>query len=239
MIKINKKLISDLGNFMKMRYDIDISGEEIKKYPEAMHSFMRLQHWMDEILLNRYFQASENPEEEGIYWTQQLEFDTRRTGKMLQERLQSMPNADILDVGCGDNDWKKLLGDRVHGIDPYNTNADTVKGIMDFKTDHKWKVVLALGSINFGDENTIFEQVKRVTELVAPGGLIFWRCNPGITHDNKHAQWIDFYPWSHEKMQEFADKIGGFEIDVLDWDHQGDDTIRWGNRIYSEWRRTS
>jgi hypothetical protein len=235
MIRVNRKLVADLGKFVEMRYGIDLTDPSHP--PELIQNLLRFQYWMDEALLTKYFQDVENAEEEGVYWQQQLQYEHRRSGKRLEDRLKAMPNASILDVGCGDNAWKEILGDRVHGIDPFNSKADTMKSILDFKTDNQWQVVLALGSINFGDEKTIFEQVKRVTELVAPGGLIIWRFNPGITHDNTHAKWIDFFDWSHEKVEEMCKELKRFEIDILDWEHENEENIRWGNRIYSEWRR--
>jgi len=235
MTRVNSKLTGDMGNFLKHRYDIDLRDKELPA--ELLNAFIDLQFWMDEVLLSRYFSSDDEAEEKGTYWTQQLEFDTRRTGEQLRKRLEEMETATILDVCCGDNEFIKLLGERVTGIDPYNVNADIAASIETFKPGKQYDVVLCLGSINFGDETTIFNQVAKVSSWVAPGGLLIWRCNPGITHDNKHAQWIDFYNWSHEKLQEFCNKIGSFTIVESGWDHEGDDTVRWGNRLYSEWRR--
>lgn len=244
MIRVNRKITGDLGNYINYRYGVDITDTE--NVPENVKvALIRMQYWIDEVLLEKYFANNESAEEEGTYWTQQLEFDTRQTGKKLQDRLEGVPNAQILDVGCGNNDFKKLLGDRVYGIDPYNDAADEKVGIMQFAPPRdtvamapkKWDVVLCLGSINFGDENTIKSQVTRVVDWVKPGGSIFWRCNPGITHDNKHAEWIDFYDWSHEQMNEWAEEFG-FEVVESGWDHEEEqDTIRWGNRLYQEWRK--
>ena len=96
--------------------------------------------------------------------------------------------------------------------------------------------MLALGSINFGDERTIFSQVEKVVKCAKPGGKIFWRFNPGITHDNQHAQWIDFYPWTEEKVREFAQRLN-CTVDDFSWDHPQDQDVRWGNRYYSEWTK--
>lgn len=235
-IRINSKITADLANFIKDQYDVNVTSEEVQQYPEVLANLTRLQYWIDEVLLARYFRASENPEEEGIYWTQQLDYDTRMTGERLKNILKDMGDVSILDVGCGDNDWKREVGDNVYGIDPYNSNADEMVGVMEFKTDKKYDVVLCLGSLNFGSEDTIKNQVIKVCSLVKPGGKIYWRCNPGITHDNEHAKWIDFFPWTQEKMAEWAELLG-FNVDVMDWDHQGEETIRWGNRIYSEWSK--
>ena len=103
----------------------------------------------------------------------------------------------------------------------------------------KWDVVLCLGSINFGDQKTIENQVYRAVKLCKPGGKIFWRCNPGITHDIEHARWIDFYPWSVKEMERLAKQFD-CEINEVDWDMPDDDAeIRWGNRIYAEWTKAA
>jgi cyclopropane fatty-acyl-phospholipid synthase-like methyltransferase len=236
MIRVNRKITGDLGNYINYRYGVDMTDDSVPQ--ELTTALINMQYWIDEVLLGKYFANNESAETEGTYWTQQLEFDSRQTGKKLQERLESMPDAQVLDIGCGANDFKKLLGDRVYGIDPYHDAADEKVGIMQFKpTRDAWDVVLCLGSINFGDEQTIKSQVSRVVNWVKPGGLVFWRCNPGITHDNKHAEWIDFYDWSHEQMNEWAAEYG-FEVVESGWDHQEEkDTIRWGNRLYQEWRK--
>lgn len=236
MIKLNTKIVEDLAKFIDMRYGIDISKNP--DHPELMASFVRLQYWMDEVLLSRYFAHNDSAAEDGTYWKQQLAYDTRRTGKALKERLLKMNPNRVLDVGCGDNEWKKVLGGSLWGIDPYNDQADEKVGIMEFgKVDiGNFDVVLALGSINFGDDRTIFAQVEKVVACAKTGGKIFWRFNPGITHDNDHARWIDFYPWTEAKINEFAERLG-CTVNEIAWDQTNEETIRWGNRYYSEWTK--
>ena len=238
MVILNEKIIGDLANFIKLRYKIDIA-EESRNNPELLKSFLRLQHHMNDALLGVYFQANENAEEEGTYWVQQIKWNTRRTGQMLLEKINALNPEKILDVGCGDNEWKQHFGDKLLGIDPYNINADQMIDVMDLDTNvlGQYDVVLALGSINFGDEKAIRTQVEKVVSMTKSGGKIYWRCNPGITHDNEHAYWINFYPWSEEKLREFANDFG-CTVNEIGWDHMDeDDEIRWGNRLYSEWTK--
>ena len=76
-----------------------------------------------------------NPEEEGTYWTQQLKWNTRRSGQKLLDYIGTLQDErpqqplKILDVGCGENEWKSKLGGRLLGIDPYHPNADIMMGI--------------------------------------------------------------------------------------------------------------
>ena len=237
-MKINKKLVSDLGKFIEMRYGIDITQHH-ESHPELFKSFMRLQYWMDEVLLSHYFGYNEDAEQARTYWKNHKAWDVRKTGQQLLEKIQTLDPQLILDVGCGDNEWKQYFGSKLTGIDPYNKNADQRYDIMHYDYNMgKWDVVMCLGSINFGDEKTIENQIFRAVKLCKPGGKLFFRCNPGITHDNEHAQWIDFYPWSEEKLRELADRFD-CTVNEVSWDHPEDSNPRWGNRLYSEWTKST
>ena len=107
-MRVNKKITADLANFIKMRYNISVT-DYAEKYPEMFKSFMRMQYWLDEATLARYFGPNDNAEEEGTYWVQQLKWDTRRTGKELLAKLTKSNPAKIIDVGCGDTDGNNTL----------------------------------------------------------------------------------------------------------------------------------
>ena len=80
------------------------------------------------------------------------------------------------------------------GVDPYNKNADVQLSIERFSNEiihASYDVVLVLGSINFGDKDTITNQMTAAAKLVKPGGKLFLRANPGITHINEYAKWVD------------------------------------------------
>jgi len=242
-MRINKKIIGDLANFIEMRYKISVTDTQ-EKYPELFKSFMRMQFWLDEIGLANYFAENENAEEDGTYWQQQLKWETRKTGQQLLDKIAEIQdnNSDelkILDVGCGDNEWKQHLGARLTGIDPFNSNADFNIGISEYAFDRKpeYDIILALGSINFGDQIEIEKQLSQVVNLVKPGGKIFFRFNPGITHGNAGAKWIDFFPYTEEFINDIATKLN-CKVNELGWDHPKDSEVRWGNRYYSEWTKT-
>ena len=224
-MRINKKILKDLSDYIKNTYKIDASNAS---------SLMELQQYIDTKLLSNYFQATED---DGTYWKNHLAWETRRTGQELLEKLYKLDPSSILDVGCGDNEWKQYFGDKLLGIDPYNKNADTLIGIMDLTHGYgTWDVIMCLGSINFGDELTIKLQVERAVKLCKSGGKLFFRCNPGITHDTEHAKWIDFFPWSEELIYNYAKEFG-CEVNEISWDQTDQKIIRWGNRLYSEWTK--
>ena len=144
--------------------------------------------------------------------------------RLLQE---FRPKDRILDIGCGYNLFKEKLGDRVYGIDPANDRADEVVSWEDYEPKQEFNVYLALGSLNFGPEEEVEAQVKKLADVTKKGDRIYWRQNPGIgDHPWKGVKEVRFYPWSIEKNQEWASKYGFY----LKACHE--DT---GNRIYAEW----
>ena len=238
-MRVNKKITADLANFIKMRYNITVT-DFAEKYPEMFKSFMRLQFWLDEVTLATYFGPNDNAELEGTYWSQQTLWATRKTGQQLLDKLIALDPKRICDVGCGDNEFKPHFGDKLIGIDPYNPKSDFKIGINEYTPDHiaEFDIVLALGSINFGDITEIERQIGNVIHLVKPGGKIFWRCNPGITHDNAQAKWVDFFPWSEEYIYDIAKRVN-CEVNEISWDHpEGGEEPLWGNRLYSEWTKS-
>ena len=150
------------------------------------------------------------------------------SGLSLSKKIK--PDESVLDVGCGINPFKKLLND-VIGIDPAFPQSDYQTTIEDFKTEKRFDVALCLGSINFGAEETIKNQIKCVVNLLNPVARIYWRCNPGRQdHGNKECKEIDFFPWSEILLDQYAKEFGFKLIDLKQ------DT---NNRIYAEWTRSN
>lgn len=149
--------------------------------------------------------------------------------KLLQ---QIRPKDEILDIGCGYNLFKDKLGDRVYGIDPANDKADQMIAWEDYTPiaragRSRFNVYLALGSLNFGTEQEVEAQIKKLSEVTEKGDRIYWRQNPGIgDHPWKGVENVRFYPWTIEKNYEWADKYGFWVRECRE------DT---GNRIYAEW----
>jgi hypothetical protein len=107
--------------------------------------------------------------------------------------------------------------------------ADYRLSIEGFQSNEQFDVAFCLGSINFGDEDTILNQISHVVRLLKPKARIYWRCNPGIAdHNNEECKYINFYPWSFAKHVEFAERFG-FKLNMVCYDT--------GGRIYSEWFR--
>jgi len=251
-MRVNRKIVGDLGHFFKMRYGIDIITAQ-EQHPELFTAFMATQYWIDQLKMSEYFAHNEDEDEQGKNWSNSKKWDTRKSGEQLLQKIRDNQDLSpqiplkILDVGCGDNEWKQHLGAKVIGIDPYNDNADFKIDITNYakeKTDQmsgeiedRFDICLVLGSINFGDQTTIDRQIAEVVRLTKPGGKIYWRCNPGITHENENAEWIDFFNWDEAYINNVAKRMN-CEVDEISWDHPEGSELRNGNRLYSEWTKS-
>ena len=173
---------------------------------------------MNQAELNNYFNT---------YWRGHLN-TYLYSGLSLAKKIE--PDEWVLDVGCGINSFKPLIANLI-GIDPAFGQADYQTTIEDFVTDQRFDVALCLGSINFGNENTIRNQIKCVVNLLKPTARIYWRVNPGLQdHGNKECQAIEFFPWSPRLLNDFAKEFG-FEVVELKND--------LNNRLYCEWSRSN
>jgi hypothetical protein len=148
------------------------------------------------------------------------------SGWALIDKIQ--PGERVIDVGCGFNEFRDRIPDLI-GIDPANAQADYCISIEGFQSAEKFDVAFCLGSINFGDKETIVNQIHHVVRLLKPKARIYWRCNPGVAdHGNEACKDIEFYPWTiaeHVRLSE----LFGFRLITCCWDNN--------NRIYAEWQR--
>ena len=134
------------------------------------------------------------------------------SGLALIDEVNSLKPRAVLDVGCGYNEFKGKI-DNLIGIDPYNDLADFKTGTLDYKTDEKFDVILCLGSVNFGTRDKIIAEIKKCVELLADGGTMFFRVNPGVQHDKPEAKWIEFFAWNVPFIIELSNM---FNLDILD-----------------------
>lgn len=138
----------------------------------------------------------------------------------------------LLDVGCGRNQFKSLHTNTI-GIDPAFDEADFKTTIENFEfSKFKFDVATCLGSINFGDEFTINNQIKKIVSLLKPTGRIYWRLNPGrYDHRNDQCYLVPFFNWDFVKLQKFADKYSFIQLN--EQTDGSSDKIR----LYAEWKR--
>ena len=133
----------------------------------------------------------------------------------------------ILDIGCGYNLFKEKLGDRLWGIDPANDKADEIVSLENYTPQRDFNVYFILGSLNFGTEENVEQQIAKLAKVTKKGDRIYWRQNPGTgDHPWKGVEKVQFYPWSFEKNEEWCNKYS-FKLHKIKQDS--------GNRIYAEW----
>jgi SAM-dependent methyltransferase len=157
---------------------------------------------IDDACLNKYFSK---------YWQNDMK-KWKYSGLTLINEVNNLKPRAVLDVGCGYNEFKGRINNII-GIDPYNDKADLRVGTLDYITDQKFDVILCLGSVNFGNRDKIIAEVSRCVKLLADNGTMFFRVNPGLSHDKPEADWIEFYAWNVPFIIELSEK---FNLKILD-----------------------
>jgi len=173
-------------------------GVEVKRC-ETLEEYTQV---IDDACLHKYFSK---------YWQNDMK-KWKYSGVALIDEVNGLKPRAVLDVGCGYNEFKDKI-DNLIGIDPYNDRADFEVSTLEYKTDQKFDVILCLGSVNFGSRDKIIAEVGRCVNLLAEGGTMFFRVNPGIQHDRPEAQWIEFFSWNVPFIIELAEM---FDLQVLD-----------------------
>jgi hypothetical protein len=146
----------------------------------------------DQRYLSWFFGEVWKPRTEQYQWT----------GYRIAEEICRANPKKVLDVGCGYNPFKGRIPNLV-GIDPYNNCADFQVDILDYRVEpESYDHIIALGSINFNSREDIEERFGATVNLLAPGGRLWMRVNPGHVH--KNGPWVEIFPWSFEIAYEFA-----------------------------------
>ena len=181
--------------------DIEQEGMEIDQ----------LTYNIEEAIMNKYFSE---------IWQPKLK-KFKFSGLKLIEEVNALNPRAVLDVGCGYNEFKGKINNLI-GIDPYNSHADIQIKIEDYNTTEKFDVILCLGSINFGTHDKIVKELQVCKNLLADGGKMFFRVNPGLEHEAPESKFINFYPWNVYAITEIAKQL---ELSVLDLRHDFNDRI--------------
>ena len=202
---MNKKIFNELLSFsnnditkITQPYIMETFGVDVKRC-DSLEQYANI---IDDACLNKYFSK---------YWQNDMK-KWKYSGLALINEVNNLKPRAVLDVGCGYNEFKGRINNII-GIDPYNDNADLQVGTLDYKTDQKFDVILCLGSVNFGSRDKIIAEVERCEKLLADGGTMFFRVNPGLPHDKPEADWIEFYAWNVPFIIELSEK---FNLKILD-----------------------
>ena len=200
--KIYQKILLDTqgdisritANYIKETFDIDCN--------QKFTSTEEYVQYIDNQCLNAYFSKIWQPDMKK--W--------KYSGLKLVDEVNALNPRSVLDVGCGYNEFKGKIRN-LTGIDPYNDRADYKISIMDFRSNEKFDVILCLGSVNFGSQDKITAEIAKTVHLLEEGGTIFFRVNPGVSHDTKESRWIEFFAWNVPFIIELSEK---FNLKVLD-----------------------
>lgn len=141
----------------------------------------------------------------GEIWKPQTE-KYSYTGWALVDEVKKLNPKAVLDVGCGYNQFKERIPNLI-GIDPYNNMSDYQVDILEYaNVDEHFDVIIALGSINFNSREDIRLRLANCNKLLAKGGKMFFRVNPGIQHNK--GQWVEVFEWTFQVAHDFAKEFG-------------------------------
>lgn len=199
---IYKKIImdtqGDLGlitsHYVKSTFGVDLD--------RSFDSVESCVNFIDSRCLEQYFSKIWQPDMKK--W--------KYSGLKLVDEVNAVNPRAVLDVGCGYNEFKGKIHN-LTGIDPYNDKADHKISIMDFRTNQRYDVILCLGSINFGSRDKITAEIAKTVLLLEEGGMIYFRVNPGVSHNRPESRWIEFFSWNVPLIIELAET---FNLKVLD-----------------------
>ena len=136
-------------------------------------------------------------------WKDQNFKNLKYSGYQLVDYVNNQKPRSVLDIGCGYNRFKNKIHNLI-GLDPYNKAADIQLPLEKICTSTKYDIVLALGSINFGDESIIDNQIDIIDKIFDREAI--FRVNPGIPHDWADYGDIVWYPWTLDKIHSIATK---------------------------------
>ena len=205
---MNKKIFAELLSYSQNNIEKITQPYILEKFGVAVPRCDTLEKYaevIDDECLRKYFSK---------YWQNDMK-KWKYSGLALIDEVNNLKPRAVLDVGCGYNEFKGKIQNLI-GIDPYNKNADLEVGTLEYKTDQKFDVILCLGSVNFGSRDKITAEVGRCVNLLADGGTMFFRVNPGLTHDKPESDWIEFYAWNVPFIIELAEMYNLSVLDIRD-----------------------
>lgn len=173
---------------------------------------------VDKEFIKKYF---------GEYWISRTN-EYLYSNHSIAEKISD--DEQVIDIGCGNNEFKPLIKNLL-GIDIVNPRADIIIDFDDFETEQRFDVALCLGIIQYGNRADIERQLQKLSQIIRPGGRVFWRTNTGVQdHKNDQVKLVPYYPWTKQAHTEFAKQFG-FRCTFVTEDRYG--------RLYAEWEKSS
>lgn len=164
----------------EMQFEFDAYSDTVENVVEEL----------DRRYLRRFFGEIWKPRTGDYQWT----------GWALVDEIKKHNPLNVLDVGCGYNQFKERLPNLI-GIDPYNDCADYMVDILEYQVPgEKFDAIMALGSINFNSQQDVEKRFAHCVDLLASGGRFYLRANPGIQWHN--GPWVDIFAWNFAFVKE-------------------------------------
>ena len=212
IVDMNKKIFAQLLGYSQndldkitQSYILETFGVEVDRC-DTLEQYVEA---IDVACLHKYFSK---------YWENDIK-KWKYSGLALVEEVNSLKPRAVLDVGCGYNEFRGKI-DNLIGIDPYNDRADLQVSTLEYRTDQKFDVIMCLGSINFGSRDKILAEIGRCVDLLADGGTMFFRVNPGVQHNKPEAKWIEFFAWNVPFIIELSEIFNLKVLDIRDDSNQ-------------------
>jgi len=180
---------------IKSEFDIDFNSKA--------ETIEHLVHLIDVLVLENYF---------GKVWQPKTK-KYKYSGLDIVDEVNALEPKAVLDLGCGYNEFKGKINN-ITGVDPYNSKADHMCSILDYKPNTQYDVTICMGSINFGSADKIIREVGHAVDLTSPEGLLFFRANPGKQHEAPEAKWIDFFHWTPEFIINLAKELNCLVVTI-------------------------
>lgn len=120
------------------------------------------------------------------------------TGDRLIKEINNLNPQLVLDLGCGNNVYKGKIKNLI-GIDILDNNLQDIScdiKNLPFKSNTV-DIVIAFGSVNFGDDKVINSQLKEIIRISKSGAYIYFRVIANHNHDC-------YYTWTEERLVEKA-----------------------------------
>ena len=114
--------------------------------------------------------------------------------------INSLDPTLVLDLGCGDNRYKGLVNNLI-GIDIADKPlVDIVSNFTNLEFENNSvDAIIAYGSINFGEEELIAEQLQEAKRVLKDKGIICFR---GYSSTDPF-----YYYWTEERCNYFTEKF--------------------------------
>ena len=132
----------------------------------------------------------------------------KHSGKNWIDQINKLNPSLVIDAGCGENFFKGKIQNLI-GYDPVFKQADIkcTHYTAPFK-EQCADVIIAGGSVNWGDKDDISFILVKLKSWLKPGGRLFIRGAPG-GYDNDAG--LDWFVWSAKDIHYFANLLD-FEL---------------------------